>query len=282
MDSNSFTPCFACGASTILHTIKPWHGQFGLEDVLLSRCTRCGLVQSETHYAMSDAEWERLNIECHALYQGTDDNPTDPRWLERMTAQRDLLKIIDEAGIAPAGKPWLDWGAGDAKLSEMLETVGVELNSYDAYMSGGRHLATSDLAERAFGLVISTSVFEHVRSIEALDAMEKLVAEDGIFAIHTLIAEEVPADPDWFYYQAPHVTFFTNAAMELMLERWGYRSSVYHLPSKLWLCFRAPEARAREVADILNEATGSRDAHPGSGFVGYWTNARLGLKPAAG
>lgn len=271
--------CLICGAPTVHHVTKRWSGQFGLHDVHLARCTSCAFVQSETHYSMTDEEWSRLNVECHSLYQGTDVNPTDPRWLERMAAQRDILATIHRLSLHPEGKPWLDWGAGDAKLSAMLRPLGVELQAYDPYMDGPGHVRGEDLLPRSFGLVISTSVLEHVREIEALDRMEALVAEDGIFAIHTLIAEEVPDDPSWFYYQAPHVSFFTNDAMAKLFDRWGYRSSVYHLPSKLWFCLKAPEARAQEVAALLNEATGAQDAVASAGFMAYWTNERLG-RPA--
>jgi hypothetical protein len=277
--SSETTPCLVCGSSTVPHTVKRWGGTLGLGDVLMARCVRCGFVQAETIYAMSEERWERLNVECHSLYQGSDENPTDPRWLERMTAQRDVLAALHRLDLTPPGKPWLDWGAGDAKLSEMLRPECVQLDSFDAYMGGPDYLTQEDLKPRSFGLVISTSVFEHVRSLEPLDDMERLVADGGIFAIHTLIAEEVPGDPDWFYYQAPHVSFFTNDSMAYLFERWGYRSSVYHLPSKLWFCLKEPEERAREIAAKLNAETGTEDSIPGAGFVGYWTNARLGRPP---
>jgi hypothetical protein len=265
-----------CNSPSVPHAVKDWKGAWGLGEVEFSRCTACGFVKSETHFAMSDEAWARLNVECHSAYQGSDVNPTDPRWLERMTAQRDVLsRLHADEEFAPSGA-WLDWGAGDGKLSAMLAKVGVPLQSYDAYMSGPGFLSGDELTPRSFGLVISTSVFEHVRDIETLDEIEALVAPDGVFAIHTLIAEEVPSDPNWFYYQAPHVAFFTNASMDLLMERWGYRSSFYHVPSRIWFCFKSADGRAQRIAERLNAEAGREVAAAGEGFVGYWTNARLG------
>ena len=40
-----------------------------------------------------------------------------------------------------------------------------------------------------------------------------VVAPNGAFGMHTLVAERVPSDPAWFYLEPPHCAFFSNAAM---------------------------------------------------------------------
>ena len=202
--------CMVCGSPSVPHASKDFGGQWDLNIVDYSRCVRCGFVKSETHFAMSDEEWGRVNELCHSFYQGSDSNPEDPRWLERMQAQSDLLARLWASGLAPAGKSWLDWAAGDGKLAEMAAAQGVTLKCFDAYMGLESYLKASDLHPRSFGLVLTTSVLEHLRSRDDLDAMESLVAEDGILAIHTLVTEEIPTDPSWFYYLGPHVSFFTK------------------------------------------------------------------------
>lgn len=272
----STTPCMVCGDRSVPHTHKEWNGQWGLHRVDYSRCVNCRFVKSETHFAMSQKEWEQLNTTLHSLYQGTDDNTHDPRWIERMSAQRDVLSRLWHLDSIPKRKPWLDWGAGDGKLATMLAPSGVDLLSYDAFMHGPDFVDEGTLHPASFDLVISTSVLEHLRDIETLDAMEALVSEKGVFAIHTLIAESVPADPAWFYYQAPHVAFFTNRSMQILFRRWGYAGCIYHIPSRLWFLFKDHAVDVGAIALELNRDAPEQVAFAAHEFVGYWTDERLG------
>jgi hypothetical protein len=192
-----------------------------------------------------------------------------------MSAQCDILRRLCRTNVVQKERPWLDWGAGDGKLSDMLRSEDIKLLNYDAYMSRQGFLEKQELTSNGFDLVISTSVFEHVRSMDTLDEMERLVSGNGVFAIHTLIADEVPVDPTWFYYQAPHVAFFTNHSMKILFRRWGYASCLYHVPSRLWFFFKDEAADAEAVARQLNSASGHEVARGERDFVAYWTKQRL-------
>ena len=60
------TPCMVCHSPSVPHAVKDWKGEWGLGEVEFSRCTACGFVKSETHFAMSDEAWAQLNVECHS------------------------------------------------------------------------------------------------------------------------------------------------------------------------------------------------------------------------
>ena len=128
-------------------------------------------------------------------------------------------------------------------------------------------LREEDLAAESFGLVISCSVFEHVRSREPLDEMVSLLGQNGVLGVHTVVCEQVPRDKDWFYYLPVHCAFFTNESMRRLCKQWGFRSSFYLLPARLWfLCKQPLEQLPREVRQILE----GEDWSAKNGFMDFW------------
>jgi Methyltransferase domain len=259
--------CFVCDTVLVPHLAKDFEGAFDLELAHYERCPSCGLVVSRTHYELGDDAWARLNDEYHSEFFGTDANHDDPRWLERLAHQADVLPRLYRAGLTPAGGPWLDYGAGDGKLADTLGEVGVPMEKFDRYLPADGFLGEDDLRPDGFDLVLTTCVFEHVRGVEPLDEVDSLVSPDGVMALHTLVRGEIPRDPSWFYLLPVHCTFLTNRAMELLLERWGYASSLYHVDARLW-CF------ARRDADWLrervDEAALAGKWTVSDGFADYW------------
>ena len=260
--------CLICDTVLQPHLVKDFAGAYGLERAHYERCPSCGLVVSRTHYELDDDAWARLNDGYHREYLGTDANHDDPRWLERLAQQAQVLPRLHGAGLTPAGRPWLDYGAGDGKLADTLAMSGVPMEKFDRFLpAGDGFLGERDLRPDAFDLVLTTSVFEHVRGVEPLDEVDSLVAPDGVMALHTLVRGEIPRDPEWFYLLPVHCTFLTNRAMELLLDRWGYRSSLYHVDARLW-CFARRDAewlraRARDAGLAGEWAVDD-------GFAAYW------------
>ncbi|MBV6633827.1 MAG: methyltransferase domain-containing protein [Alphaproteobacteria bacterium] len=214
---------------------------------------------------MSDEVWGKLNIDVHSAYQGIDDNPEDPNWIPRMKAQASALNLLATQGVIPQDNPWVDWGAGDATLTKFTAEHGLDLKPYDKYISQPGFLTDEELTPGGFDLVISTSLLEHVMDLSVLDGMSDLVSSKGILAVHTLVREEVPKDPSWFYLVPVHVSMFTNKSMQILFDRWGYASSIYHVPSRLWFFFRDPAVKVEEIAAQDPEAFFAK-----RGFMDYW------------
>ena len=42
-------------------------------------------------------------------------------------------------------------------------------------------------------------MFEHITKREHLEHINSLVKDDGVLIIHTLVRENIPKDPFWFY-----------------------------------------------------------------------------------
>ena len=259
--------CLVCDGALVPSFRKDFAGDFGLGVVHYERCRACGLTISRTLHELDDDRWQALNTAFHARFLDSDVNDGDPRWLERLEAQADALVRLRAAGLAADGRPWLDWGAGDGKLSRLLGRRGVPMASYDRYMEREGFLGDDDLVPGAFGLVLTTSVFEHLRDRTTLDEIDALAHPTaGVHAVHTLVREEIPADPSWFYLFAVHCTFFTNTAMRELATQWGYAGALYHVPSRLWWLTHEGVDPLRALA----RRAGVVDAHVDQHFVSYW------------
>jgi len=266
------TPCIICGGQNEPFLTKHFH-EFSLGDVAYVKCAGCGFVMSQSHYDMTDAAWERLNHDWVSQYQGTDHNPEDPRWLERCAAQSAVIADVASLGLLPAGRK-LDYGAGDGKLSGMLlADHGLHFEKYEHTSNpAAGYLSAAQLKPGAFSVVLHTAVMEHLRTRAQIDALFALVADNGVMGIHTLVAEYVPQNADWFYLLSVHCSFFSNRSMQVLFDQHGYRCSIYNVASRLWFWFKQP---AEEVAPIIAVAN-ARAVDPmyqyifADHFVDYW------------
>lgn len=251
--------CFVCGGEMRPFMEKNF-GMKYLDTCEYVRCEECGLVVAKTLYDMPRDNWEALNRECHAAYQNTDTLEVDPRWLERLKAQADVLNAMINLGVIDKSARAVDYGAGDGKLSDMCKPW---LKKFDAYMACPNAGYLTELKPATFDFVITCSVFEHLLGAKDVDKIFALLKADGIAALHTLICEEVPRDPNWFYLQPVHCTFWTNAAMKKIFKQYDFKACAYHVESRLWFMFRDIEKFSR----LKNS---SSDFVLADEFVDYW------------
>ena len=80
----------------------------------------------------------------------------------------------------------------------------------------------------------------------------------------------VPQNPEWMYLLPVHCAFHTNRSMQLLMDQWGYRCSVYNEHAKLWVLFRQPPTDIEPAVAALNQAMGWRYLHYKAGFMDYW------------
>jgi len=262
--------CIICNHSMAYYFSKEFNA-FNLSTVDYWRCTSCGFVISETHANMSLSNWATLNHQYHSTYQGTEISIDDPRWLMRLQEQATILCDASEIGLISRNGRWLDYACGDGKLSELLEKEGLNLLKYDKYMpSKDDYLRDTDLTPGSFDFVITTSFFEHLTKRDQFDTVEALVSANGVFGIHTMVCEDVPKDPEWFYLLPVHCAFHTNKSMSLLFQEWGYSSSVYHVDSRLCLWFKQPGSDIQQKIERANLRQNKPEYIYKKGFVDYW------------
>lgn len=247
---------------------------FGLDTAEYWRCCNCGFVISKTHVEMVPAAWQRLNCEFHALYQGTGSESAldDVRWLMRLQNQARILHDAQQVGLLNKNDRWLDYACGDGTLSTILRTrYNLDLLNYERYMPKVEgYIDDCELMPGSFDFVITTSVFEHFTRREQFDFVEALVSGQGVLGTHTLVCENVPADPTWFYLNPVHCSFHTNRSMEILFRQWGYTCSIYNVEAQLWLWFKNDPREIEESIRRANSRTDGPSYIFKEGFVDYW------------
>lgn len=260
--------CLICGSAMAPDFVKV----FGLPDLpeaAYHRCPDCGFCASHTHLAMPEAQWERVNDAFHSVSHHRDDNPYNRN--QRYAHQAQMLHLLSRRGLI-RGTRWLDWGCGVGAVSGLLDALyGMRLWTYDRYFTPEVNaIAPADMQPGGFDLVLNTAVFEHVRDRRTLDEIASYVAPGGCLAIHTLVPEVVPRDPDWMYLLPVHTAFHTNRSMQRLMDDWGYTCSVYNEHAKLWVWFRDPPAEVEAEVRACNELLGWTHLKFKVGFMDYW------------
>jgi len=236
-------------------------------------CAGCGFVASKTHFELPAERWRDLTTRLHGTYQGMESCPEDRNWVQRLKIQAAVIDDLAGLGVLPSQQPWVDYGCGDGKLSDILaETSGRTLARYDSYMAKPGYLRATELGHGSFGFVVTTSVFEHLRDRRSLDAINALVSPAGVLGVHTLVAERIPESPEWFYLLPAHCSFFTNRSMQILFDQWGYAASIYHVEARLWFWLNTDDGRLERTITAANDRPGKERFfyHFKPGFVDYW------------
>lgn len=238
--------CFVCGSEMK----SCFHKECKEGPLEYVRCIRCGLVVCQTVYEMTEKAWESVNDE-HRSYQGSDENPEDPNWLVRLHTQSRLFADLFSAEVFSANMRIVDYGCGDGKLSDFFrhdinsrqetKNAGGQILNFDAYMrpkDAADYLQDTDMRPASFDAVITCSVFEHLIGKTDVDKIVKLLNDNGTLCLHTLVCEEVPNDPTWFYLLAVHCTLWTNKSMGLLYDTYGFVGCAYHVEARMWFFFK--------------------------------------------
>jgi len=242
---------------------------YNLRTVDYWKCRECGFVASKTHFDMKDSDWQELNVRFHEDNNDRQDNPYNRN--QRYFYQASMFYLTSRYGILPTGE-YLDWGSGPGDLSDRLNTLfDIKMNNFDKYIEPVLHsLTESDLVKRGYALVANTGVFEHVRSRETLDEIESYVLPEGCLAVHTLVREAIPQDPNWMYLLPVHCAFHTNSSMQHLMLEWGYTCCTYNEFAKMWCMFRTAPDEVEAKVSLLNTKLGWEYLHFKAGFMDFW------------
>lgn len=239
------------------------------------------MVIDQTTYDLDPLVRAKENFEFHASYQGTDKNAVDPKWIYRIESQSILFAQLFHEKILPLNINAVDYGCGDGKLSEYFlnkywelehsnESMrGLpEIKRYDKFMNkNSDYLSDYDMKQKSFDMVITCSVFEHLIGKENVEEIMGLLNEHGIFCLHTLVCEEVPNDPDWYYLLPVHCTIWTNKAMEILYKQYNFKGCAYNVEARRWFMFKENELFLRLKSNSSKvSGTWVFSEH----FVDYW------------
>ncbi|MCE2574359.1 methyltransferase domain-containing protein [Komagataeibacter sp. FNDCR2] len=272
-------PCIICGGKTHYFFSKEYKGHpynDFMEELKVDyyKCENCGFVISKTHQDMSEQEWSDLNNKWHHYFEKNTKNQisNQPPYADQALT----LKILEKNGIFKF-EDTLDYAAGYGTLYKFIKKYfNNNISIFDDYINN----SITDLPYvqrpnlKKYGLVINSAMFEHVLTRCALDKINACVANDGILMLHTVICENVPKDPNWFYITPiVHTAFHTNKSMSILMEQWGYASSIYSPHAKSWFLFKKCYQQLDKIESICNSINTEIQKEYflyKSGFLDYW------------
>ena len=232
------------------------------------KCENCGFTISKTHSLMSAKRWGQLNHDFHQHLETNTTKLNQPPYIE----QASMLNILGKNNIVDV-KCILDYGAGYGSMSKLLKKYyDQDIFLFEPYMDNSyasAYVKEKDL--KKYNTVFNSALFEHLLTRESFDKINNLVKNDGAMIIHTVIAENVPVDPNWFYLRPPvHTTFHTNKSMGILMKQWGYSASIYCIPAKSWVLLKIDSQEIKEKIALINKELQCEYFIYGKGFVDYW------------
>ena len=233
------------------------------------KCRNCGFTFSKTLYELEGDKWETLNHDFHHFIENNNNLATNqPPYLQQAL----LLSVLHRNQLVNLSTA-LDYGAGPGTLSITLSKYfSQKLKLYEPFeqIENLSHLYIDNPKSGEFGVVITSALFEHLMTRESFNEIDRLVSADGCLIIHTVICENIPKDPNWFYLEVPvHCSFHTNKSMDVLMKDWGYECSIYCPAAKSWVLFKNAE-HIENTINSINKEFQNPYLHFKHGFVDFW------------
>ena len=272
-----------CGEKTTYYFSKSYTANKYWDelDVDYNRCHNCGFTFSVTHQALSETEWGNLNARAH--YGDEDDIKSKNIDINSLIANKPpygpmafTLNLLAKNSIIDTYNS-IDYASGYGTLAKLLRKYfDTNIQCYDPFVRDPeplvKYISTEELSK--YGLVINSAMFEHVRKREDLDKINDLVSHNGVLMLHTVICENIPKDPDWFYLTPiVHTAFHTNKSMSFLMEQWGYSDSMYSPAAKSWFLFKDRNeaiTKLPRMIENINVELQTEFLFHKTGFVDYW------------
>lgn len=224
------------------------------------RCPHCGFVVNQYVVEMEQREWEQLNADFHKELEGGGLAINQPPYAE----QAMMIKMLAVSDIIDAYIT-LDYAAGSGALSKILDRY------YRIWAEVFDKCFAPRMITHKYDFVVNSAMFEHVRSRQDLDDVRACVSPDGALLVHTVVVENVPTDPNWFYFISPvHCAFHTNKSMAILMEQWGYKSSIYSPKAKSWILLKREASEYARAVSQLNNELQTEWFILKDNFVDYW------------
>lgn len=268
--------CLICHSPSRFYFSKTYTKHFSelmadIGEVQYWKCENCGFVLSKTHAELSKKAWQKLNNDFHHHIENLSNSKiiNQPPYAE----QAMMLAMLSGNGVIGTAT-MLDYAGGYGTLGKLLKKYhGIDLPIHDPFVTASdskNYVQKENLT--TYQTVVNSAMFEHVLTRADLDQVNQLVDDGGALVLHTVICENIPQDPDWFYLVPPvHTAFHTNKSMGILMQQWGYASSIYCPPSKCWVLLKNKNAeQIRHQCDSLNLELQSEWFHFKVGFVDYW------------
>lgn len=176
----------------------------------------------------------------------------------------------------------IDYAGGIGSLARILQnyyniTLPVFEKYMNEFMADGKVCYVDEANLAKYDVVCNSAMFEHITKREHLEHINSLVKEDGMLIVHTVIRQNIPRNPNWFYVNPVHCAFHTNDSMQILMEQWGYTQSLYSPIAKSWVLFKKNNKHCingsiKDFAMKINKELQMCYFYHKDGFVDYWVD----------
>ncbi len=246
------------------------------------QCSFCKFTFSKSMYELDEENFTHVNKVIHTtFYKKRADYTQLPPYLQQALLFHILAqhKVINKDSL-------LDYAAGLGEFSRIAkENFSINASPYDEYLIpegplGQRYISKKQLQESKFSTVFSSAFLEHIRDFSPIDEMMQCLDytdSQGIFAFHTLVCENPPKDPHWFYYSLLHCSVFSNKSMQIFMDKYNFKHSLYSPTAKTWLFFKKDTIELcnnsfsiKDFAEKINKVLQFEYFFYKEGFMDYW------------
>jgi len=265
--------CIICNSKSNFFLKKEFDGVY--KEMIPSseyyKCENCGFTYSKTIFDLNENNFSKLNIVFHQYVEDPtiEKKGNQPPYIEQAT----MLNVLNANNLISMNEA-LDFAGGLGALNKIMKKYINSLSFfiYDPFMqdlNSSEYLTKSKL--KKYSTVFNSAFFEHITSRKTLEEINDCVSETGVLIIHTVICENIPQDSNWFYINPVHCAFHTNKSMEILMEQWGYKWSLYCPSAKSWVLFKKEYNNEGIVIDEINKMFQTKYIfYNPIGFVDYW------------
>ncbi len=236
------------------------------------QCTNCKFVFSKSVYELNTDEFAHINnVYNTQFYTRENDFSHNPPYLQQAVFFQLMANhaLVDNTTM-------LDYAAGLGSFSTVMKSLfNKDIYSYDAYLvpENRGYITKEEMHNKSFSTVFSSAFLEHIRNFDEIEEMLAVLDDQNdksVFAFHTLVCENPPKDPKWFYYNLLHCSIFSNASMEFFMQRFGFVHSIYSPLAKTWLFYKDVDRDFERKVFEINESLKSNYLYYKKGFMDYW------------
>ena len=201
-------PCKVCRATAIsfgkAHVLDKYLVQY-------FRCDRCGFIQTEEPYWLTEAYSEAIT-------------KSDLGLIGRNVSLAGLVKLLI-VGMFDYHSKFLDYGGGYGMFVRLMRDAGLDFYLYDQYCpnlfgKGFAVEAAEATVNESFELVTAFEVFEHlVDPMRDIERMRQF--SPSILFTTTLVPTPPPAPGEWWYYgleHGQHVALYSYETLSIIAK----------------------------------------------------------------